>query len=574
MKENINTKESNIDLNRYDLYENRELTWLEFNQRVLWEAENNENPLFERLKFLSIVSSNLDEFFMVRVASIKEQIHVGYDKRDYAGLLPTEQLEQIATRCHRMVEDQSHIFKRMISPGLKKNNIHIAQSLSELDDQQIDYLQEYFESTLYPVLTPMAVDSSRPFPLILNKSLNIGTFIRKEGEELFATVQVPSGISRFIGIPPKIEGSREFVLLEEVIKAYIHKLFLGYDVLCSHAYRITRNADLSIDEEEAEDLLLEIEKSIKQRKWGEAIRIELEKSMSSRMREYLANALRVHEDEVYRIDGPLDLTFLMKFYGLKDTKELKYKDFQPALPPELMGEENLFDAIKKRDIFMHHPFEAFDPVVDLITYAAKDPKVLAIKQTLYRVSGRSPIIHALAEAAEAGKQVTVLVELKARFDEENNIQWARRLEKAGCHVIYGLVGLKTHSKVTLIVRNEDEGIRRYVHLGTGNYNDITAKFYTDMGILTVNEKIGSDVSAVFNALTGYSEPPKLYKLIMAPTHMRDKFISLIRREVKNAHEGKEAKIICKMNSFCDQEIMQEIYKASMAGVKVELIVRG
>lgn len=574
MNESIKGIENPIDLNRYELYENRELTWLEFNQRVLWEAENNENPLFERLKFLSIVSSNLDEFFMVRVASIKEQIHVGYDKRDYSGLLPSEQLEAIAKRTHIMVEDQSHILKRMIFPGLKKNSIYIAQSLSELDEQQNEYLREYFDTTLYPVLTPMAVDSSRPFPLILNKSLNIGTFISKDGEEYFATVQVPAGISRYIGIPAKLEGGREFVLLEEVIKANIHKLFAGYEVICSYAYRITRNADLSIDEEEAEDLLLEIEKSIKQRKWGEAIRLEVEKSMGEGMRDYLSYALRVHEDDVYRIDGPLDLTFLMKFYGLKDTKELKYVEFQPTLPEALIGEENIFEAIKKRDIFMHHPFEAFDPVIDLITYAAKDPKVLAIKQTLYRVSGRSPIISALAEAAEAGKQVTVLVELKARFDEENNIQWARRLEKAGCHVIYGLVGLKTHSKVTLIVRNEDEGIRRYVHLGTGNYNDITAKFYTDMGLLTVNEKIGSDVSAVFNALTGYSEPPKLYKLIMAPTHLRDKFIALIRREVKNAQEGKVAKIICKMNSFCDQEIMQEIYKASIAGVQVELIVRG
>jgi polyphosphate kinase len=363
-------------------------------------------------------------------------------------------------------------------------------------------------------------------------------------------------------------------MLGDIIQHFINKLFLGYEVLCSHKYRITRNSDLSIDEEEAVDLLIEIEKSIKKRKWGEAIRLEVESDMNDHLLKYLQDALNLHDRAIYKIESTIDLTFLMRLYGLNGTDHLKYPDYIPQVPKDLLGKTNLFNAIKEKDIFLSHPFESFEPIVELITTAAKDPKVLAIKQTLYRVSGRSPIIGALAEAAEAGKQVTVLVELKARFDEENNIQWARRLEKSGCHVIYGLVGLKTHSKVTLIVRKEDEGIKRYVHLGTGNYNDITARFYTDMGLLTVNDKIASDVSSVFNALSGYSEPPKLQKIVMAPTHLRDKFVSLIQREASNAQKGKEAHILCKMNSLCDFEIMQELYKASMAGVKIELIVRG
>ncbi len=567
-------KNKNIDLNHPALYENRELSWLEFNQRVLWEAENIENPLFERVKFLSIVSSNLDEFFMVRVASLMEQIHAGYDKPDFSGLSPKEQIEQISIRAHTMVEDQCNVFKRSILQGLKKENIIFTLDFSQLSEQQIEYIDHYFENNLYPILTPMAVDSSRPFPLILNKSLNIATILEKDGQEFFATVQVPAMINRYLEIPAAHEGERQFVMLKDIITHHISTLFMGYSVLCSSAYRITRNADLTIDEEEAEDLLLEIEKSIKKRKWGEAIRLEIDQKVDERILSFLKEALKLKNRSIYKINGPIDLTFLMKVYGMSNTKDLKFKDYSPKRPKDLLGEEDIFEAIKKKDIFLNHPFESFEPVVEWIQDAAKDPFVLAIKQTLYRVSGRSPIIQALAEAAEAGKQVTVLVELKARFDEENNIQWARRLEKAGCHVIYGLVGLKTHSKVTLIVRKEDDGIRRYVHLGTGNYNDITARFYTDMGLLTVNEQVGRDVSAIFNTLSGYSEPPRLHKITMAPTQLRDRFIYMIRREATYASEGKKAQIICKMNSLCDFEVMQELYKASMAGVKIELIVRG
>lgn len=565
--------EKKIDLNNPDYYENRELSWLEFNQRVLWEAENTENPLFERLKFLSIVSSNLDEFFMVRVASLMEQIHAGYDKPDFANLTPKQQVKAIAERAHRMVDDQGRIFKRSIIPGLKRQNIHFILDVKQLNQRQSNYLKDYFENNLYPILTPLAVDSSRPFPLILNKSLNIAVHVKKDDDEFFATVQIPAVISRYVEVPSSGEG-RQFVMIGDVIRCFIGQLFNGYEVISSHPYRITRNADLTIDEEEAEDLLIEIEKSIKKRKWGEAIRLEIDEKVTEPILDFLKESLNLNQRSIYKISGPIDLTFLSSLYNLEDTEHLKYNPYEPRTPKDLLGVTNIFDAIKERDIILSHPFESFEPVVNLITQSAKDRQVLAIKQTLYRVSGRSPIIQALAEAAEAGKQVTVLVELKARFDEENNIQWARRLEKSGCHVIYGLVGLKTHSKVTLIVRKEEDGIKRYVHLGTGNYNDITAQFYTDLGLLTVNELVGRDVSAVFNTLSGYSEPPKLYKITMAPTHMRQRFIHLIRREAQHVKDGGTGRIVAKMNSLCDFEIMQELYKASMAGVSIDLIVRG
>ncbi|RRD95346.1 RNA degradosome polyphosphate kinase [Clostridiales bacterium COT073_COT-073] len=563
-----------IDLLSPEYYENRELSWLEFNQRVLEEAENPENPLFERLKFLSIVSSNLDEFFMVRVASLKEQVNAGYLKEDFAGFTPKGQLKAISLRTHVMVEEQVQHFKRGILPQLRKKKIFLHSKLDKLTDTQKRFLEQYFADVLYPTLTPMGVDSSRPFPLIMNKTLNIGVIVENKGKEEFATIQVPAIVDRLVKIPAAKEGNHEFVYLEDIIIEYIEQLFVGRPVLACGEYRITRNSDLSIDEEEAEDLLLEIEKSIQKRKWGQAIRLELKKGLDERIVNHLQKSLEVHTKDVYEIDGPLDFTFLMKFYGDECGDAMKFPAFTPCQPWNLLGKEDLFTEIRERDIFLHHPFESFQPVVDFVKAAAEDPNVLAIKQTLYRVSGRSPIIQALAKAAQAGKQVTVLVELKARFDEENNIQWARSLERAGCHVIYGLVGLKTHSKITLVVRKEEDGIRRYVHLGTGNYNDVTARFYTDMGLLTCNELIGADASAVFNTLSGYSEPPRLHKLTMAPTGLRDKFYSLIRREAEHAAQGRPAKMICKMNSLCDFGIMKEIYKAAMAGVKIELIVRG
>jgi polyphosphate kinase len=422
----------------------------------------------------------------------------------------------------------------------------------------------------------MAVDSSRPFPLIRNKSLNIGALVKDkahEGELEFATVQVPSVLPRIVLLPSQGK-SRKIIFLEEIIERNIHKLFLNYDIVCAHPYRIMRNADLTIDEDEAADLLKEIEKQIKKRQWGEAIRLEVESGIDKKLLKILKKELKVSDAEVYSIDGPLDLTILMKMYGLEGYEHLKTPKYEPRQVPELPEGCDIFEQIRNGDILVHHPYQTFTPVVDFIRQASRDDKVLAIKQTLYRVSGNSPIIAALTQAAENGKQVTVLVELKARFDEENNIVWARMLEKAGCHVIYGLVGLKTHSKITLVVRMEEDGIRRYVHLGTGNYNDATAKLYTDVGLFTCSEAIGEDATAVFNMLSGYSEPLFWNKLSLAPLWLKDKFLYLIDREKKYAKEGHDARIIAKMNSLCDKDIIAALYEASAAGVKIDLIVRG
>ena len=427
---------------------------------------------------------------------------------------------------------------------------------------------------MYPVLTPMAVDSSRPFPLIRNKTLNIAALLKKkngdDGTE-FATVQVPSVLPRFVRLPGEQDT---IILLEEIIERNIDKLFLNYDILCAYPYRIMRNADLSIDEEDAADLLKEIEKQLKKRQWGQAIRLEVQGNIDKQLLKRLKSELNITDSDIYRIDGPLDLTFLMKLYGSFDYAKLKTPKYMPAPVPELMNGKNIFEAVSEGDILLHHPYQTFDPVVDFVRQAANDPGVLAIKQTLYRVSGNSPIVAALAAAAENGKQVSVLVELKARFDEENNIIWARKLEQAGCHVIYGLVGLKTHSKITLVVRREEDGIRRYVHLGTGNYNDSTAKLYCDMGLFTCSPAIGEDATAVFNMLSGYSEPVGWNKLSLAPLWLRDRFHYLVEREIRHAKEGQEAHIIAKMNSVCDKDIIELMYKASKAGVKIELIVRG
>ena len=557
-------------------YTNRELSWLMFNQRVLNEARDKGIPLFEKLKFLSITASNLDEFFMIRVASLKDMENAGYTKKDIAGMTPSEQLKALHKEIHKFVDLQYSTYNRSLLPLLEQNGLIVVKQHEKLSPQEGEYVDRYFEENVYPVLTPMAVDSSRPFPLIRNKSLNIGAMVRRHDkkEELeFATVQVPSVLSRIVELP--MDGKiRKIILLEEIIERNIRKLFLNYEIVCAHPFRIMRNADLTIEEEEAEDLLKEIEKQIKKRQWGEAIRLEVEQGIDAKLLKFLKKELGVEEQNIYPIDGPLDLTVLMKMYGMDGFDKLKTPKYIPQPIPQIAEGEDIFEAIRKRDILMHHPYQTFTPVVDFIRQAAKDPKVLAIKQTLYRVSGNSPIIAALAQAAENGKQVSVLVELKARFDEENNIVWARKLEKAGCHVIYGLVGLKTHSKITLVVRKEEEGIRRYVHLGTGNYNDATAKLYTDIGMFTCNESIGEDATAVFNMLSGYSEPLLWNKLSLAPLWLRDKFLFLIERERKNALAGKPARIIAKMNSLCDKGIIAALYSASQAGVKIDLIVRG
>lgn len=552
---------------------NRELSWLEFNTRVLEEAQDLKNPLFERLKFLAITASNLDEFFMVRVASLNDQIIAGYSKKDSAGLLPKEQLDKITLRVHELVSEKYNTYLRSLIPALKKEDIYFKRPKNLTDEQRI-FVEKYFFNQIYPVLTPMVVDKSRPFPLILNKSLNIAILLRgnEDVEPVFATVQVPSVLDRFILLPCE-NDKKEFILLEDIIKIHMDMLFIGHEILDMACYRITRNADLSIDEDGAEDLLEEIEQSIKKRKWGNAVRLEYEKNTSQEIIDYILEESEAFEGGMYRISGPLDLTFLMKFYNLKGYQNLKFEN-QIPLPSITVQNNNIFEAISERDIMLHHPFESFDTVVDFVRQAAEDDNVLAIKQTLYRVSGNSPIISALAKAAENGKQVTVLVELKARFDEENNIIWAKQLEKAGCHVIYGLVGLKTHCKLLLVVRREEDKIKRYVHMGTGNYNDVTAKFYTDTAIMTCNPYIGADASAVFNMLSGFSQIQRLEKLDIAPVGLRKKIENLIKNEIRNAKEGFGGQIIFKMNSLVDESMIRLLYEASEAGVNIKLIIRG
>lgn len=560
-----------------EYYTNREMSWVLFDNRVLSEAKDKKIPLFERLKFLSITASNLDEFFMVRVASLKDMVNAGYNKKDISGKTPSEQLAMLDKATHELVRNQYSTYKRSLVPLLLQNGLRVVEHHEQLSEDEKKYVDRYFMDNVYPVLTPMAVDSSRPFPLVRNKSLNIGALVSKKSgkEEIeFAMVQVPSVLSRIVSLPAGKEGEKTVILLEEIIERNIDKLFLNYDIICAHPFRIMRNADLTIEEDEAEDLLKEIERQLKKRQWGEVIRLEVEDGIDKRLLKILKNELMISEEGIYKIDGPLDLTFLMKMYGLDGFEHLKTPKYTPQPVPELPAGENIFDQIRQGDILLHHPYQTFTPVVDFIRQAARDEKVLAIKQTLYRVSGNSPIIAALAQAAENGKQVTVLVELKARFDEENNIVWARKLEKAGCHVIYGLVGLKTHSKITLIVRKEEDGIRRYVHLGTGNYNDATAKLYTDVGMLTCSEAIGEDATAVFNMLSGYSEPLSWNKLAVAPLWLKKKFLYLIEREARCAREGKGGHIIAKMNSLCDKDVIAALYEASTAGVKIELIVRG
>ena len=558
-------------------FTNRELSWLAFNKRVLSEAKDNHLPLMERLKFLSITASNLDEFFMVRVDSLKDQVNAGYTKKDIAGMTSKEQIDAILKETHKFTTAQYNTYNRSFLPSLKKNGLKIVTEFEKLTEEQADYVDNYFQKEVFPVLTPMAVDSSRPFPLIRNRSLNIGALLmdkKKKGTIDFATVQVPSVLPRVVTIPTDGDNCTTVILLEQIIEKNIQKLFLNYRVLCQAPFRVMRNADLSIDEDEAADLLIEIEKQLKKRQWGEAIRLEVEDNIDKRLLKTLRKEFDLSEDAIFKINGPLDLTFLMKVYDIEGFDHLKEPKYIPQQPKMLDASRDLFEQIREHDILLHHPYETFDPVVNFVKKAASDPNVLAIKQTLYRVSSHSPIIASLAQAAENGKQVSVLVELKARFDEENNIVWAKKLEKAGCHVIYGLVGLKTHSKITLVVRKEEDEIRRYVHLGTGNYNDSTAKLYTDMGMFTSKTRYGEDATAVFNMLSGYSEPLVWNKLSLAPLWLRGKFLSLIEREKEHAKNGRPARIIAKMNSLCDPGIIEALYDASEAGVEIDLIVRG
>ncbi len=513
-----------MDIYDSKYYINRELSWLQFNYRILEEARNKQLPLFERLKFLAISASNLDEFFMVRVASVEDDVLDGSNKRDLSGMTPKMQLKAILEETHQFMNLQYTTFQRSLIPALAHQHILLLDK-ENLSENQRQYISEYYHLNVEPVLTPMAVDASRPFPLILNKTLNIAVLLDKDGEQGYATVQVPSVLERFIQIPSENSEDRSFIFLEDMIALHLSELFDSYQILSYAPYRITRNAGFDLDEDDTENLLNEVEKKLKKRRTGEAIRLEIAHDIDERLYRFLKAELDIKKSAVYYINGPLDLTFLFKFYGLKVPFELKFDDFKP-MPSPMFDDRDIFDQIRDKDLFVHLPYEQFDPVLKFVQSAAIDPQVLAIKQTLYRVSGNSPIIAALAKAAENGKQVTVLVEVKARFDEENNIIWAKKLEKAGCHVIYGLLGLKTHSKITLVVRREEEGIMRYVHLGTGNYNDSTAKVYTDLGIFTCRDAIGEDASALFNMISGYSEPKHWQRLAIAPLWLRDKFYTL------------------------------------------------
>ena len=560
-----------LDLTKPEYFYNRELSWLKFNLRVLKEAMVKETPLLERLKFIAISASNLDEFFMVRVASLWSNFDSGVEKRDASGMSVHEQLVAISQAAHEQVRTQTKsLIALMAEMDAVKLHFRRVKDLSELGK---DWLEEYYREVVFPVLTPMAVDASRPFPFLANKTLNLAVeLIKADGEHSMGLIQVPSVLDRIVEVEP--EGKRTFVFLEDIIASHCHDLFKGCHILDMVSFRVTRDSDLDLEEDDSVDLMKEVEESLRKRKRGAAVRLEIFKTNNNRIKKFLEENLDVTEMEVYEINGPLDPTCFFKFIGMKGMWPWLYEPFVPQRPLELPDDSDLFAAIRANDILLHHPYESFDPVVKLVSDAADDPQVLAIKQTLYRVSGNSPIVAALARAAENGKQVTVLVELKARFDEENNILWARRLEKAGCHVIYGLVGLKTHAKIILIVRKEDNGIKRYLHLGTGNYNDSTAKLYTDLGLMTANDEFGSDASAFFNLLSGYSEPPVWNKLVMAPLGLREKIYALIDNEIAMVRSGREGHIIAKMNSLIDQPVIQKLYEASAAGVHIDLIVRG
>ena len=551
-------------------YNNRELSWLDFNARVLEEAYKKDNPVLEKLKFLAITASNLDEFFMVRVASVKEQIHSGYKEPDVSGLTPVKLFDSLSRKIHDFVDRQYSCLTRSILPALKKNNLFVKKP-KDLDADQKQHIDRYFEKVVFPVLTPLAVDRSRPFPIVANKTLNLAIRLEKDEQPYFALVQVPSILSRLVEVPSN--NGQTFVLLEDVIITHLSDLFELHQVKATTAFRLTRNSDLYIDEE-AEDLLKEIKKSIKKRKRGRPVRLEIGHKFDKETLRFLVEKLKVNKSDIYEAKGPLDLAFWMRLYGIEGYDDLRYQPIVPAPAEGFIGYDDVFAAIRDHDILVHHPYESFDPVIDFVRQAAKDPQVLAIKQTLYRVSGNSPIIAALSSAAENGKQVTVLVELKARFDEENNIQWAKALEEAGCHVIFGLTGLKTHCKVLLVVRREEAGIRRYVHLGTGNYNDKTARLYTDVGLFTCREAFGADASSLFNTLTGYSKLPEYRKMIVAPENMRRFFLEMIETERENSRKGLPAGITIKINSLIDAQMIEALYKASQAGVKIMLIVRG
>ena len=556
-----------------EYYINRELSWMDFNDRVLEEARNKDNPLLDRVNFLGITQSNVDEFFMVRVASLHKLVAAGITSTDASGMTPQKQLDEINKKEHKEVEKRYSTYSRSLLPLLESNNIYI-KNVEDLNEHQYEFIRRYFYDELYPVLTPMADDTNRPFPFIANDSLNIAVRLKdtENGSHDYATVRVPNIFKRLVKLP---DAENSFVLLENIIKEFIWQLFDGYEVKEAATFRATRDMDLDVAERDTSDFLRSVQTQLKDREHGKVVRLEIDKNMGDKLRRRLFKKLKVSENEVYEINGPIDLTFLKKMLGaVQGHDDLRYKPFKGYVDPDLELSSDIFANIRKRDYLVQHPYDSFDTVLNFIKKAAHDDKVLAIKMTLYRVSGNSPIIKYLGQAAQAGKQVTVLVDVKARFDEQNNVHWARTLEQMGCHVIYGLKGLKTHTKITCVIRRDEDGIRRYLHLGTGNYNDVTAHFYTDMGLFTCRRDLGVDATNLFNMLSGYSKPPYFRQLRISPEHIREFINEKVDNEIAIAKAGRHAEIHMKMNSLSDPEIIAKLYQASHAGVKIHLIVRG
>jgi polyphosphate kinase len=562
------------------LYINREISWLAFNDRVLAEARSAALPVYERLKFLTIVSSNLDEFFMVRAAGLKQQLTLNVAETGADGMLPGDQLAAIGERAHAMVTEQYRLWRDEILPALAAHGVTISPA-GGLTAEQRQAARSHFAAAVFSALTPLAVDSGHPFPHLRNKSLNLAVLLRKEGrkrrkeagrENLFAVVQVPAVLPRLVALPTT--QGQAYILLEELIASHAGELFPGYSVVGTAAFRVTRNWDLTIDDEESEDLLDTIQEELRRRDRGAAVRLEIDASAPAELERVITDMLSLVAGDVYRLPGPLQLNDLTALADNDPRSDLRVESLVPAVPQAIRDADSMFQVVAAKDCLLHHPYESFEPVVRFLNEAADDPSVLAIKMTLYRTSGDSPFVRALSRAAENGKQVAVLVELKARFDEANNIAWARRLEETGVHVVYGLVGLKTHCKVALVVRREGSRIRRYVHLGTGNYNPTTARQYTDLSLFTTREEIADDVTALFNMLTGYAEAPVWKRIAVAPLGLQQRLIDLIGREAARAKKGEPARIVAKMNALVDPDVIRALYEASNAGVEIELLVRG
>src|SRR5580693_2262481 len=556
------------------LYNNRELSLLEFNQRILEEAQDPSNPILERLRFLCIVASNLDEFFEVRVAGLKQQRQSNVSAPGPDGMSPGEQLAAISSRMRKMVDDKYRTWREELVPALEQNNIFFLRH-DELTSEEKRYYAKYFEKSIYPVLTPLAVDPVHPFPQLLNKSLNVA--VELEGEDLnanLAVVQVPRILPRLLPYKAGENGMYRYIFIGNLIQAHVGALFHGVKVKGAYQFRVTRNSDLYLDEEETDNLLKSIELELRKRSRGDAVRLEVQQDCPRHIADQLLQTFGLTGDDLYQVDGPINFLRLMPVISEVDRPDLKFRPFVPAIVTASDDEEDIFSQIRRRPILLHHPYESFQTVLDFIEQAAQDPNVLAIKQTLYRTSGDSQIVGSLAEAAESGKQVTVVIELKARFDEAANIKWARTLQEAGVHVVYGIVGLKTHAKLALVVRREEDGLRRYLHLGTGNYHPSTAKLYTDLGLLTCDPNLTNDSAELFNWLTGVSVFPDLQKIKAAPKALHDFVLEMIRREAENAKKGKPSGIFCKVNSLVDPEVIQALYQASQAGVNIKLLVRG